>query len=55
MTLEKDISDTVDLKKPIYGKTLTVEWLLDSLRENDKIYQKLHGDRAVKDVSFKKF
>uniref|UniRef100_A0AC35FIL3 CHK kinase-like domain-containing protein n=1 Tax=Panagrolaimus sp. PS1159 TaxID=55785 RepID=A0AC35FIL3_9BILA len=50
MTLEKEISDTVDLKKPIYGKTLTVEWLLDSLRKNDKIYQKLHGDKAVKDL-----
>uniref|UniRef100_A0A914QJD6 Aminoglycoside phosphotransferase domain-containing protein n=1 Tax=Panagrolaimus davidi TaxID=227884 RepID=A0A914QJD6_9BILA len=46
------IPDVVDLKKPIYGKTLNVEWLLDSLRCNDKIYQKLHGDRAVKDVTF---
>uniref|UniRef100_A0A914PVX2 CHK kinase-like domain-containing protein n=1 Tax=Panagrolaimus davidi TaxID=227884 RepID=A0A914PVX2_9BILA len=50
MTLEQLIPDVVDLKKPIYGKTLNVEWLLDSLRSNDKIYQKLHGDRAVKDL-----
>uniref|UniRef100_A0AC35FUW1 Uncharacterized protein n=1 Tax=Panagrolaimus sp. PS1159 TaxID=55785 RepID=A0AC35FUW1_9BILA len=46
------MSDVVDLKKPIYGKTLNVEWLLDSLKSNDKIYQKFHDNRAVKDVTF---
>uniref|UniRef100_A0AC35FCD1 Uncharacterized protein n=1 Tax=Panagrolaimus sp. PS1159 TaxID=55785 RepID=A0AC35FCD1_9BILA len=47
----KEIHDVVDVSKSIYGTSFTVEWLLDSLRKNDKIYQKLHGDKAVKEVT----
>uniref|UniRef100_A0A914QRJ9 CHK kinase-like domain-containing protein n=1 Tax=Panagrolaimus davidi TaxID=227884 RepID=A0A914QRJ9_9BILA len=48
---EKEICDVVDISKSIFGTSFTVEWLLDSLRQNDKVYQNLHGDRAVKDVT----
>uniref|UniRef100_A0AC34FTL5 CHK kinase-like domain-containing protein n=1 Tax=Panagrolaimus sp. ES5 TaxID=591445 RepID=A0AC34FTL5_9BILA len=46
-------NDVVDVSKPIDGHTFSIGWLLDSLRSNDKTYQKLLGDKAVKDVSAK--
>ena len=53
MTVELVIQDVVDHSKPIEGHSFTVGWLLDSLRKNDKTYSKLHGNRAVKDVSYR--
>uniref|UniRef100_A0A914Y907 Uncharacterized protein n=1 Tax=Panagrolaimus superbus TaxID=310955 RepID=A0A914Y907_9BILA len=43
--------DTVNLDESINGHSFTYGWLLDSLRKNDKIYQKLHGNRGVKAIS----
>uniref|UniRef100_A0A914YEM6 Uncharacterized protein n=1 Tax=Panagrolaimus superbus TaxID=310955 RepID=A0A914YEM6_9BILA len=42
------VADVVDLTQSISGHTITVGWLLESLRENDKIFQTLHGQRFVK-------
>uniref|UniRef100_A0A914Q8L0 CHK kinase-like domain-containing protein n=1 Tax=Panagrolaimus davidi TaxID=227884 RepID=A0A914Q8L0_9BILA len=44
------VVDKVDVNERINGHSITVGWLLDSLRKNDKVYQKLHGNRAVKEV-----
>ena len=46
------IEDVVDVKQSIHDHTITIEWLLDSLRENDEEFRKLHGNRPVKNVSF---
>lgn len=52
MPLEQSTAaEVVEPKKQIYGKIFTVEWLLNSLKKNDKIYQQLHSDKIVKDVS----
>uniref|UniRef100_A0AC34FY00 CHK kinase-like domain-containing protein n=1 Tax=Panagrolaimus sp. ES5 TaxID=591445 RepID=A0AC34FY00_9BILA len=45
------IEDIVDGKEPIGGSSFTFEWLLKSLRENDKEFQKSHGSRSVKEIS----
>jgi thiamine kinase-like enzyme len=42
--------DKVNLNEGINGHSITIGWLLDSLRQNDKVYQKLHGKRSVKEV-----
>ena len=34
----------------ICDTSFTVNWLLQSLRENDKEFQKLHGSKNVKNV-----
>uniref|UniRef100_A0A914QIX0 CHK kinase-like domain-containing protein n=1 Tax=Panagrolaimus davidi TaxID=227884 RepID=A0A914QIX0_9BILA len=47
----KIIEDVVDHSKPINGHSFTIGWLLNSLRENDSRYQKLHGHRSVKDIT----
>uniref|UniRef100_A0AC34FWG5 Uncharacterized protein n=1 Tax=Panagrolaimus sp. ES5 TaxID=591445 RepID=A0AC34FWG5_9BILA len=53
MPLEQSTAaEVVEPKKQIYGKIFTVEWLLNSLKKNDKIYQQLHSDKIVKDVTF---
>ena len=53
MTIESaaPVLDVVDVSKQLCGHSFTAGWLLDSLRVNDKVYQKLHGDRPVKDVT----
>uniref|UniRef100_A0A914P028 Uncharacterized protein n=1 Tax=Panagrolaimus davidi TaxID=227884 RepID=A0A914P028_9BILA len=45
--------DIVNLNESINGHTITIGWLLESLRENDKTFQKLHGHRSVKEVTWK--
>jgi hypothetical protein len=45
------IGDTVDLNRKIENRSYTTGWLLESLRANDEIYKKLHGNRAVKEVT----
>jgi hypothetical protein len=44
------VADIVNLDESINGHTITIGWLLESLRENDKTFQKLHGHRSVKEV-----
>ena len=48
----KEAADTVDLHKKINGRSFTIGWLLESLRNNDEEYKKIHGNRAVKEVIF---
>ena len=43
--------DTMDVEENICGRSITVGFLLDSLRTRDEVYQKLHGNRGVKEVS----
>uniref|UniRef100_A0A914Z523 CHK kinase-like domain-containing protein n=1 Tax=Panagrolaimus superbus TaxID=310955 RepID=A0A914Z523_9BILA len=45
------VKDIIDGKESIGGSSFTFEWLLKSLRENDKEFQKIHGGRAIKEFS----
>lgn len=47
------ISDIIDVSKSIDGHSFTFEWLLESLRSNDTVYQRKHGCRSVKAVTIK--
>uniref|UniRef100_A0AC35FQ64 CHK kinase-like domain-containing protein n=1 Tax=Panagrolaimus sp. PS1159 TaxID=55785 RepID=A0AC35FQ64_9BILA len=44
------IEDLVDHNQSINGHSITVGWLLDSLRKNDKEFQRKHGGRKVKEI-----
>uniref|UniRef100_A0A914YN34 Uncharacterized protein n=1 Tax=Panagrolaimus superbus TaxID=310955 RepID=A0A914YN34_9BILA len=43
--------DTFDSTKKLAGHSFTSGWLLNSLRENDKLYSQLFGNRLVKDIT----
>uniref|UniRef100_A0AC35FV69 CHK kinase-like domain-containing protein n=1 Tax=Panagrolaimus sp. PS1159 TaxID=55785 RepID=A0AC35FV69_9BILA len=48
---ENQINDTFDPSKKLHPRhSFTLKWLLESLRENDEIYQHLHGFKPVKDI-----
>ena len=50
MVASKIIPDVVDASETLNGSSYTIGWLVDSLRNNDAIFQDLHGDRPIKDV-----
>lgn len=41
-----------DSLKSINGHSINFGWLLESLRQNDKTFKKIHGQRKIKEVSF---
>jgi hypothetical protein len=45
------VEDIVNGKELIGGHSFTVEWLLKSLRKNDKEFQQKYGNRSVKAVT----
>ena len=46
--------DLFDEWKRLAGHSFTAGFVVESLRANDEVYKKLHGDRPVKDVGFLK-
>ena len=44
--------DVFDDWMRLAGHSFTAGFVIESLRNNDEVYKKLHGDRPVKDVSF---
>ena len=44
--------DLFDEWKRLAGHSFTAGFVIESLRTNDTVYKKLHGDRPIKDVSF---
>uniref|UniRef100_A0AC34RM50 CHK kinase-like domain-containing protein n=1 Tax=Panagrolaimus sp. JU765 TaxID=591449 RepID=A0AC34RM50_9BILA len=43
---------TVDLDKKINGSSVTVRWVVDSLRSHDKIFIEKYGSRKIKDLTW---
>ena len=50
---KKVAGDVFDEWKTLSGHTFTAGFVVQSLRSNDEVYKKLHGDRPVKDVSYR--
>ena len=44
--------DVFDEWKRLAGHSFTAGFVIESLRNNDVVYKKLHGERPIKDVSF---
>uniref|UniRef100_A0A914XZ64 Uncharacterized protein n=1 Tax=Panagrolaimus superbus TaxID=310955 RepID=A0A914XZ64_9BILA len=44
---ENVYGDTIDYNLPLGAHTFTIGWIIKSLRENDKTFIKLHGNRGI--------
>uniref|UniRef100_A0AC34QF80 CHK kinase-like domain-containing protein n=1 Tax=Panagrolaimus sp. JU765 TaxID=591449 RepID=A0AC34QF80_9BILA len=46
------VMETVDLNKKINNSSFTVGWVVDSLRNHDKVFIEKHGARKIKDLTW---